>query len=229
MLGWRPERPILRRSQTSNYLKVFVKYRSTKEAAHKLRQTAQAQGGYFSSRQAAEAGYGYSHLDYHVGTGVMERVAHGVYRLPSVAVSPHDDLIRLALWSRDRSDRIQAVVSHATALTVHELGLLLPDRVHLTVPPGFRKPPPKGCLLHRRELPRSEVEEREGFNVTTVQRTLVDVAHSTDVPYDEVIRAAREALDRGLIATSALADALVRENAPTTMLADLRLRGRRSK
>ena len=202
-------------------------YRSNKEAERKLREAAEAQGGYFTSRQAAAAGYGYSHLAYHVAAGKVERVAHGLYRLLSVAISPHDELIRLALWSRDRREQPQAVASHATALTVHELTLLLPDRVHLTVPRGFRKKPPAGCVLHPRELARTEVELREGFAVTTPLRTLVDAAQSADVPHEEVVRAARSALDRGWVVRTALADAFAREQVPAAVLKELGVRARR--
>jgi hypothetical protein len=38
------------------------------------------------------------------------------------------------LWSRGR-----AVVLHASAIAVHDLGTANPSRVHLTVPPGFRQ------------------------------------------------------------------------------------------
>jgi predicted transcriptional regulator of viral defense system len=206
-----------------------VGYRSNKDADRRLRETARAQGGYFTSRQAAAAGYGYSHLAYHVGVGNVEHLAQGMYRLLDVPISEHDELIRLALWSRDRRDQPQAVASHATALTVHELTLLLPDRVHLTVPRGFRKKPPAGCVLHRRELGPADIERREGFTVTKPLRTLVDVALSVDVPHEEVVRAAKSALERGLVSKAALAEALLREQAPAAVLKELRLSRRSAK
>ncbi len=201
-------------------------YRSNKDAERRLRDAAQAQGGYFTSRQAAAAGYGYSHLAYHVDVRNVERLAQGMYRLLDVPISEHDELIRLALWSRDRRDQPQAVASHATALTVHELTLLLPDRVHLTVPRGFRKKPPAGCVLHRRDLGLADIEQREGFAVTKPLRTLVDVALSVDVPRDEVVRAAKSALERGLVSKAALAEAFLREQAPAVVLKELRLSSR---
>jgi predicted transcriptional regulator of viral defense system len=205
-----------------------VGYRSNKEAERKLSAAPEAQGGYVTSRQAARAGCGYSHLAYHLGAGNIERVVQGLYRLLTVAISPHDELIRLALWSRDRRERPQAVASHATALTVHELALLLPDRVHLSVPRSFRKKPPAGCVLHRRELAPMEVELREGFAVTTPLRTLIDAAQSADVPHEEVVRAARSALGRGLVARTALAEAFKVEEVPAAVLKELGLRARRA-
>jgi predicted transcriptional regulator of viral defense system len=126
--------------------------RSTREAARSLRTTAQAQGGYFTAKQAKRSGYDYPHLEYHVSTGAFERVEHGLYRLADMPAAENEDLIRLSLWSRNRADEPLAVVTHESALVLHELTELLPDEIHLTVPPGFRKEPPPGCVLHKAVL-----------------------------------------------------------------------------
>ena len=70
--------------------------RSRKDAALALAALAHEQGGYFTTKQAIQAGYGYKHLDYHETAGNFERVAHGLYRLPTVPPTEHDDLIRLS-------------------------------------------------------------------------------------------------------------------------------------
>src|SRR3954469_3103911 len=100
--------------------------RSARESARLLAAVANKQGGYFTAKQAIEAGYGYRHLDYHETAGNFERVERGLYRLPTVPASEHGDLIRLSLWSRNRADVPQAVVSHESALVLHGLGDLLP-------------------------------------------------------------------------------------------------------
>src|SRR5205085_910092 len=107
---------------------------------------------YFTAKQAQESGYDYPQLVYHVAAGNFERVEHGLYRLPTVPASEHDDLIRLTLWSRNQKDEPQAIVSHQSALVLHELSELLPGEIHLTVPPKFRKPAPGGCVLHKAAL-----------------------------------------------------------------------------
>jgi predicted transcriptional regulator of viral defense system len=71
-------------------------------------------------------------------------VEHGLYRLTSLPPGEHDDLVRLTLWSRNRQDEPQAVVSHESALVLHNLSELLPAEIHLTVPPALRKEPPAG-------------------------------------------------------------------------------------
>jgi predicted transcriptional regulator of viral defense system len=198
--------------------------RSAREAAKTLSALANEQGGYFTTKQAIEAGYGYRHLDYHETAGNFERVGHGLYRLPTVPPSEHDDLIRLSLWSRSRAGVPQAVVSHESALGLHDLGDLLPGRIHLTVPPGFRKPAPRGCVLHKAPLADDEVEERAGFRVTTPLRTLADVA-TGGVSAEQLGRAVRGALERGLVRRGKLVEMIRRD--PQLGRLGTALRGRR--
>ena len=177
--------------------------RSAKDAARSLADLAHEQGGYFTTKQAIKAGYGYRHLDYHETAGNFERVAHGLYRLPTIPPAEHDELIRLTLWSRNQKDVPQAVVSHDSALALHELAELLPDRIHLTVPSNFRKPAPRGCVLHKSVLAAEDVEERAGFRVTTPLRTLIDAA-TGGVSQEQLEKSVREALSRGLVRRSNL-------------------------
>lgn len=179
---------------------------STRDAARSLRATAQEQGGYFTAKQAKISGYDYAHLEYHVSTGAFERVGHGLYRLTSIPLADDEDLIRLSLWSRNRENEPQAVISHESALVLHDLTELLPDRIHLTVPPGFRKGPPEGCTIHKAILLPADVEERTGFRVTTPLRTLLDV--SAGITSEEQLeKAAQEALGRGLVRMKKIVEA----------------------
>jgi predicted transcriptional regulator of viral defense system len=174
-------------------------YRDPKTALRALTEIAVSQGGYFTARQAAEAGYGSSHLRYHLATGNFERVGHGLYRIPTLPVAEHDDLLRLGFWSRDRNDQPQAVASHQTALALHELAEFIPTRMHLTVPPSFRKPAPKGCTMHKATLDEHDTQERSSIRVTTPLRTLRDLAEDASMPAEQFARAVDAAARRGLI------------------------------
>lgn len=187
--------------------------RSAQESSRMLAAVANDQGGYFTTKQAAVAGYGYKHLDYHETAGNFERVEHGLYRLPTVPRAEQDDLIRLSLWSRNQKDEPQAVASHETALILHELTELLPDRIHLTVPRTFRKPAPKGCELHKAALAENDIEERTGFRVTTPLRTLLDAAAGS-VSQEQLGKAVQDALARGLVRRVKLIQALDRISNP---------------
>ena len=183
--------------------------RSSTQAARALAALAHEQGGYFTAKQAQKIGYGYRHLDYHETAGNFERVDHGLYRLPTVPPSEHDNLIRLTFWSRNRKDVPQAVISHESALVLHELSELLPHKTHLSVPPKFRKAPPPGSVLHKAIVLPEEVEEREGFRVTTPLRTLLDVA-AGDVSQEQLGKAVEDALARGLVRKGQLVEAVER-------------------
>ncbi len=180
---------------------------SKRVAARTLFSLALEQGGYFTAKQARAAGYDYPHLDYHVSAGNFERIDHGLYRLTGLPPGDHDDLVRLSLWSRNRQDKPQAVVSHESALVLHDLTELLPGAIHLTVPPKFRKAPPPGCVLHRAALAPGDVEERVGFRVTTPLRTLLDAAEG-GVSQEQLEKAVAEALERGLARERRLAEAV---------------------
>jgi predicted transcriptional regulator of viral defense system len=177
-------------------------YRDTKSSLRSIYAVAVEQGGYFTAKQAARAGYDYPHLAYHLRAGNFDRAGHGLYRLPTVPTSENDDFVRLCLWSRDRNDVPQAVISHQSALFLHDLSDVLPNRIHLTVPPSFRKRPPKGCILSRANLSARDIQEREGYSVTMPLRTLLDVAASTSLPKEQLVKAVQDALRRGLVRQS---------------------------
>jgi len=179
-------------------------YRDTQKSLQALYAVAATQGGYFTAKQAAAAGYDYQHLAYHLQAGNFERAAHGLYRMPTIPPAEHDDLIRLSLWSRGRDDLPQGTVSHASALFLHQLSDVLPAKVHLTVPPSFRKTAPRGCLLHKAHLAAADAEAREGFAITKPLRTLLDAARDSGITDEQLDRAIRDAIRRGLVRQSVL-------------------------
>ena len=100
------------------------------------------------------------------------------------------------------------MVSHESALVLHELSELLPGAIHLTVPPKFRKQAPPGCVLHRARLQPDEAEERQGFRVTSPLRTLLDVAEG-DTSQEQLAKAVADALARGLVRKKSLEKAMM--------------------
>lgn len=158
---------------------------------------AGTQSGYFTAAQALKIGYSYPAQRYHAHRGNWTRVDRGIFRLPEWPVGEHDDLVRWSLWSRGT-----AVVSHDTALVVHDLGDVNPARIHLTVPPSFRARA-SGVVLHRGTIPEDEIQGHGGFRVTTPLRSLLDVA-AGDLELDHLARAIKSALDHGLVTKRAL-------------------------
>ncbi|MCP4898772.1 MAG: hypothetical protein GY906_17515, partial [bacterium] len=178
----------------------------SQQNTRRLYQTAATQSGYFTSSQARQAGYAYSQQHYHVSRGNWLRVGRGIFRLCNFPPGEREDLVRWSLWSRNQKGMPQAVVSHDTALAVHALSDVMPARVHLTVPPGFRKKTPPGCVLHTNNLDPEHVESQAGYQVTTPLRTLLDVANSP-LSQEHLGKAVSDALERGLIRRRALANA----------------------
>ncbi|MDQ2846641.1 MAG: hypothetical protein M3Y77_09890 [Actinomycetota bacterium] len=90
-----------------------------------------------------------------------------------------------------------AVVSHASAAVVHGLQVWqLPlDRVHLTRPgrPGIAST--KSIRPHRGQLTDAEITEVGGFRVTTVARTILDIART--VPFTQAVVVADSGLRAG--------------------------------
>jgi len=186
--------------------------RDPQENAQALYRIAASQGGYFSAAQAREAGYTYRQQHYHRSRGNWLLIDRGVFRLRDFPPGEREDLIRWSLWSRNQKGVPLAIVSHETALTVHDLSDVMPERVHLTVPKGFRKKVPAGCVLHLASLAEEEIEPRPGYLVTTPLRTVLDVADST-LSQEHVNAAVREALERGLVRRGLLQSARCRRAA----------------
>lgn len=167
--------------------------RDPQDAKRRLYEFAVPQGGYFTAAQATQAGYPKQLQHYHVKRGNWVREDWGIYRLPEWPRSSYDDLIRWTLWSHGL-----AVVSHQSAMAVHGISDLMPARIYLTVPPGFRKRPPPGIILHRNKLTPHESEQREGFRVTTPLRTVIDAARAAVDP-ERLSAAIRDAILKGLL------------------------------
>ncbi len=152
---------------------------------------AARQSGYFTAGQAIDVGYSYPAQRYHVQRGNWMRVDRGIFRLPEWPVGSREDLVRWTLWSRFR-----AIVSHETALAVHGLGDVDPAHVHLTVPPNFRQSD-LSVVLHRGDLPPGDIDDHDGYRVTTPVRSLLDVA-TGHVDLDQLERAIEEAIEQGV-------------------------------
>jgi hypothetical protein len=193
---------------------------SSRERHAALMGVVAQQGGYFTARQALWAGYTYPRHHYHIQTGDWERVARGIFRLRDYPLSEREDLIVLSLISHNRASQPEAVFSHETALALHSLGEANSARVHLTVPPHFRRKLPTGVVAHHGDVPPGDWEERDGYRVTTPLRTLIDIAgDATSWPYLEA--AVRDALRQGMVRRGQLRSAMTSDEAHARLLAAL--------
>ncbi len=142
------------------------------------------QGGYFTAKQAVQAGFVRQNHRYHVTQKHWEKVARGIYRLPGYPEDFQAELIRWLLWSQNQKGEIQAVVSHFSAL--RSFGLLLPAEVtpeltpiDLTVRADFIKKVPPEVRLHplsSAEFDQLETLDQGLLRLTTPARTVRDLS-----------------------------------------------------
>ena len=168
-----------------------------------LFEVASAQAGFFSTPQAAEAGYSPQLLIHYLHTRKAIRVSRGIYRLVHFPAGEHEELVAAWLWSE-----LAGVVSHQTALALHGLSDALPARVSLTLPAAWRRRrfrAPADVVLHYADVPP---EDRAWFGAvpaTNARRSLNDCAREGLSP--ELLRqAAQQALRRGLVTKGELGD-----------------------
>ena len=198
-------------------LYIHVVRNNGKSAVAALFKIAEEQQGYFTAKQATDAGYLLGSQAHHVKAGNWIRVERGIYRLARFPQSADEQLVIYALWSRNRAGEPEGVYSHQTALSIHELSDVNPARLHMTVPSTFRRnaKTPKILVLHRASLDGKAVEQRQGFAVTRPLRSIADLAVAESVSRDIVEQALAEARQRGLI--------------PVREVAELRRQGSRPK
>ncbi len=158
---------------------------------------ASEQGGYFTAAQARRCGFSSALLGHHAREGGrFIRVRRGLYRFRQYPASPREGVLaaRLAVG------RDEAVVSHESALELLGLSDVVPEAVHVTVPRSKRyRPAAGGVRVHTttRELTQADVVIRDGIRMTSPVRSILDTAEAGTAP-DQVVAAAREAVERGM-------------------------------
>lgn len=167
----------------------------------KLFQIALLQDGFFTTKQAISAGYDTNCHAYHVKTGNWIREHRSIYRLANYPNSDRPDLMLWYLWSRNRKEEPQGVYSHETSLALRELTDVNPDKLHMTVPRGFRRNSriPDVLVLHYGNVSLADVEHMHGVKVTTPIRTINDIINEGTLSDDLLKQAISEAINQGMI------------------------------
>ena len=171
------------------------------QKAKALYEAALKQSGHFTTQQAIAAGFKENTHPYHVRQGNWTRIERGLYRLAVFPESRIGKLTAIYLWSRNRKQKPQGTFSHLTALELHTIFDRPGDRVFMTVPRSFRRSArtPVAVLLYKEELGVSEVVEILGLPVTTVKRTLADVAAASLLQPDELRTISQQQLADGAV------------------------------
>lgn len=171
-----------------------------------LYRIAEQQAGYFTAKQALEAGISRTTLRHHaLDGGRFIRVRTGLYRLRYFPTSLNEHIMIAWLPLKDAG----AVVSHASALHLHDLSDVIPSHVHLTLPRaqrGQRRRP--GVQLHTTShFPEcTSVRTVDGMAVTSVERSIVD-ALAEGVSWEQIGLAVEQATERGVTTPARIVDA----------------------
>lgn len=170
---------------------------ATKPDWGRLHTVAVSQEGYFTTEQAADAGYSSQLLSEEILATRIERCwRHRVYRLVDFPAGDHEDLVVEWLWSERAG-----VFSHQTALARHELSDVLPARIYMTLPAEWRDrglQVPRDIVVHHDDVPLDDRVWLGPVPITSPRRTLEDCARGQLSP-DLLRQAARQALRRGLV------------------------------
>ena len=145
------------------------------EQAFKL---AQEQQGYVTYMNLSDVGIDPALARQWYQRGRVERVAQGVYRFPQVQPTELDAYRFATLWPAGRG-----VLSHETALQLHELCDVNPDKIHVTIPPLYRPKRNGGDLyvLHHARLDLHDITYIEGIPIVTPGRAITQ-ALATKIP-----------------------------------------------
>jgi predicted transcriptional regulator of viral defense system len=137
-----------------------------------LLDVANAQNGFVTAEDAKAVGVNPLRLQDLARRGTAEKVGHGVYRLTAIPATPLDGYMEATLWPYGT----RGVLSHETALDLHELCDVNPARIHITVPKAFRprRETPKLYVVHRFDLAEGEKTLHEGIPIVTPFRAILD-------------------------------------------------------
>ncbi len=160
---------------------------------------AEDQGGYFSLSQANSIGIRHNQIYRAVKQSIIERVYHGVYRLVLFPAGQFEEIYAAVVSMGDK-----AVVGYETALYVYGLSDIIPANIHLIMPRSSSRRR-KHVKMHTTKLDDQDIASYEGFRITTVARTIVDVL-SAHADTDQVHMAISQAIAQGMTNRERLTD-----------------------
>lgn len=142
---------------------------NVEDRSRELWKLVERQHGVISRTQLLARGYSAAAIAHRLAVGRLHPVQRGIYAVGRPELSRHGVWIAAAM-----SCGTEAVVSHDSAARlwrIREGG----RRLEVTVPLQFHRRRP-GIAIYQRTLPTSERTRHEGVPVTTVHRTLLDLA-----------------------------------------------------
>ena len=136
----------------------------------RLRDIAMDQHGYVTLSQATADGVPQPQVAQLSGRGRIERVAHGVYRVPQVPETPHDLFQLAVLWTGVP----EACLSHETALLAWEISDINPERIHITVGKKrrLRRTGGEHYIIHYEDIEREQITWWQGIPTVDIPTSI---------------------------------------------------------
>jgi len=162
---------------------------------------AQKQNGYFTSRQAIRAGYKQGNFKYYLKNEKWLKIMRGIYFLKNYPPSDDAQYTIWSLWIGEKDGIPIGVYSHITALRFHDVSEVISDKLHITVPENLRinKILPEHLILHRKKLDKKDIQYLSGYAITTLNKTLVDLAESKKMERGQFIHAIIQSYKKGYL------------------------------
>ena len=169
------------------------------EREFQLYQIAEDQAGYFSLAQARGIGLRRNQIYRGLKRGKFAKAGWGVYHFVQFPASRFEE-IHVAVLSAGQ----HAVVGFQTALYVYDLSDIIPDEIHLILPPTSSRRR-TGIRVHTNQLNPKDLADFEGLLITTVDKTIVDCAFA-HVDDEQIRIAVFQSLRRGMTTKQKLVD-----------------------
>lgn len=162
----------------------------------RLRDRALDQYGYVTTAQATDAGVSGPSLSMLVKRNRLERVAHGVYRVPQVAPTSYDRFMLALLWTGCE----EAALSHETAFDAFEVCDVNPTAIHVTVGASrrIRRSGGEGYEVHYQDLERNQIGWWEGMRCVKLA-TAIEQCFASGTPRYLLAQAIENGRKRGLV------------------------------
>lgn len=163
---------------------------------------AETQNGYFTYRQAISIGYKSSNFNFYLRRGMWVKTTQGVYRLKNYPVSDDEQYTIWSLWIGEKNNVPIGVYSYLTALAFYDVSETISDKLHVTVPTNFRtrrKFVPEMIIFHREKIDQKDIRYLSGYAITTLSKTLLDLAKSNLVERDQFVNTVIESHEKGYI------------------------------
>ena len=135
-----------------------------------LMDAAALQRGFVTPENARDLGVPPVELPKLAARGALLHCSYGLYRVAGYPSQAGDELVKAVHWAGGGH------ISHESALGLWELADVNPRRINVTVPRRVRREGGSTYRLWIAELPKSDIEQHLGVQVTTPMRSIADAA-----------------------------------------------------